>query len=124
LCNEKKFEEAEPAARKAIELDPVSWEANYELGRALYGLDRSAEAELSVQEAIRLNPDDAPIHLLLANIHVKLHNYPALLDDLNTYLKMMPSGPDADQARQLRDKVQQAMANRPTEPQQPPAPRP
>ena len=49
LCNEKKFEDAEPAARKAVELAPSSWQAHYELGRALYGLDRSGEAEPSVQ---------------------------------------------------------------------------
>ena len=64
------------------------------------------------------------MHLLLANIHVKLHNYPALLDDLNAYLKIMPTGADADQARQLRDKVQQALANSQASPAQPPAPQP
>jgi tetratricopeptide (TPR) repeat protein len=124
LDNQKKFEDAEPAARKAVELDPGSWEANYELGRALYGLDRSAEAEASVQAAIKLNPGDGPMHLLLANIHVKLHNYPALLDDLNTYLKIMPSGANAEQARQLREKVEQALANSQGAQQQPPAPQP
>ena len=124
LDNEKKFEEAEPVARKAAELDPGSWEANYELGRALYGLDRSAEAEPRVQAAIKLNPGDGPMHLLLANIHVKLHNYPALLDDLNAYLKIMPSGTDAEQARQLRDKVEQALAKSQAAPAQTPASQP
>jgi Flp pilus assembly protein TadD len=124
LCNEKKFEDAEPAARKAIELAPSSWEAKYELGRALYGLDRSGEAEPTVREAITLHADDGPMYLLLANIHVKLRNYPALLDDLNAYLKLVPTGASADQARQLRDKVEQALAKSQAAPAQPPAPQP
>ena len=120
LCDEKKFAEAEPPARKAVELDQSSWQANYELGRALYGLDRSGEAEPVVQAALKLKLDDGPMHLLLANIHVKLRNYPALLDDLNAYLKIEPTGADADHARDLREKVQQAIANSQTAPAQPP----
>jgi Tfp pilus assembly protein PilF len=124
LCNEKKFADAEPVARKAVELDPGSWEGNYELGRALYGLDRSDEAEASVQAAIKINPGDGPMHLLLANIHVKLHNYPALLDDLNAYLKITPTGAAADQARQLREKIQQALAKSEAAPAESPGPQP
>jgi tetratricopeptide (TPR) repeat protein len=110
LCDEKRFEDAEPAARKAVELDADSWQASYELARALYGLNRLAEAEPVVQAAINLRPDDGALHLLSANIHQRLHNYTALIDDLNAYLKIDPNGEAAAQARQMRDQVQQSLA--------------
>jgi hypothetical protein len=38
-----------------------------------------------------------------------LQNKPALLDDLNAYLKLAPTGPFATQARQQQDEVQQEL---------------
>jgi Tfp pilus assembly protein PilF len=111
LSNNEKFAEAEPLARKAVELDANSWQANSELARALDGLGRASEAETSALEAIKLRPDNANLHLLLANIHGELGNEPALLEDLNTYLKLAPKGQFADQARKQRDEVQQDLQN-------------
>jgi Flp pilus assembly protein TadD len=108
--NNHRFSDAEPLARKAAELDQNAWQAKFELGRALFGLNRDAEAETSAQAAAKLAPDNGPLHLLLANIHMRMRNYPALLGDLNAYLKIEPKGPTADKARQMRDKVQQGLA--------------
>jgi len=52
----QKFAEAEPLARKAVELNTNSWEANSELARALVGLGRAAEAETSALAASKLRP--------------------------------------------------------------------
>jgi Flp pilus assembly protein TadD len=109
FSNGQKFAEAEPLARKAVELNANSWEANSELARALIGLGRAAEAETSARAATKLRPENANLHLLLANIHLELQNKPALLDDLNAYLKLAPTGPFAAQARQQRDEVQQEL---------------
>jgi tetratricopeptide (TPR) repeat protein len=106
-----RFAEAEPLARKGVELDPVSWQANEELARALLGLERYQDAEPSAVEADRLKPNQPPIQLLLADIHLKLRNLPAMLDNLNAYLKLAPTGAQADRVRQTRDQVQQALAN-------------
>jgi hypothetical protein len=54
--------------------------------------------------------------LLLANVHMNEQNYPALLDDLNSYLKLAPTGSLADQARKQRDQVQQALSATPASP--------
>lgn len=109
LSNGERFSDAEPLARKAVGLDPNSWQANSELARALLGLNRAAEAEKSALAAVKLRPDHPLLYLLLANIHGQLQNDAALLDDLNNYLKLAPAGPFADQVRQQRTQVQQAL---------------
>ena len=105
-----RFADAEPLLRKAAEIDPRSWQADSQLARALLGLHRPSEAETSAQAAVALKPDNAELYLVLANAHDQLQNERALLDDLNHYLKLAPTGPFAEQARLSRDKVQQDLA--------------
>jgi Flp pilus assembly protein TadD len=111
LSNNEKFADAEPLARKAVELDANSWQANAELARALDGLGRASEAEASGLAAVKLRPDNANLHLILANIHGELQNEPALLEDLNAYLKLAPAGQFASQVRKQRDEVQKDLQN-------------
>jgi Flp pilus assembly protein TadD len=121
LSNGEHFSDAELLARKAVELDPNSWQANSELARALLGLNRATEAEKSALAAVKLRADHPLLYLLLANIHDQLQNNPALLEDLNNYLKLAPAGPFADQVRQQRTQVQQALGGAQGTPA-PPAP--
>jgi Carboxypeptidase regulatory-like domain/Tetratricopeptide repeat len=116
FLNGHRFGDAEPIARKAVELDSNSWQAQSELARALVGLHRPSEAETSAVSAVKLKPDDAMIYLVLANIHIELQKNDALLEDLNQYLKLAPYGSYAEQARVERDKIQQALALSPTAP--------
>jgi tetratricopeptide (TPR) repeat protein len=125
LSNAQKYADAEVVARKAVELSPNDWRGLGELGRALHGLQRYQDAEAPVAAAVKLAPDNPPLHLLQASIHLQAKNYRAMLDDLNTYLKLVPTGPEADRIREMRDKVQQAVAGAPPAPQSPqPAPAP
>jgi Carboxypeptidase regulatory-like domain len=104
-----RFADAEPVARKGAELDDSSWQGHYELANALYGLGRDSEAEPEAQAAARLQPDQAETHLVLANIHIHLHQYPAVLEDLTAYLTLDPNGANADQARHLQGQIQEAL---------------
>ena len=106
LNNTKRFPEAEALSRKGVELDQSSWHGHFEMARALSGLKRPEEAEKSATMARDLKPDNPAAYLVLANIHIQLRNYVALLKDLDTYLKISPSGPEADQARKTRDDLQ------------------
>jgi len=110
FLNGLRFADAELLSRKAIEIDSNSWQANSQLARALLGLHRSAEGETSATAAIALKPEDADLYLVLANSHIQLRNQRALLDDLNHYLKLAPTGSFAEQARHLHDKIQQELA--------------
>lgn len=117
LTDAKRYSEAETLARKAVELDGNSWQSQLQLARALYGLNRLDDAQQSADEAAKLQPDHAETYLVLANIHGKMLDYTRLVEDLNNYLKLDPTGPQAAQAKQTRDQiVQQARENDPLAP--------
>jgi tetratricopeptide (TPR) repeat protein len=111
LNDSQRFADAEPLARKGVELDAGSWQANTELARSLLGLDRPAEAEKSALAASKLRPENPLLYLVLANVHSQLGNAPALLDDLNNYLRLAPMGSMADQARAQRKQLQDELGN-------------
>jgi hypothetical protein len=111
LSFSQRFAEAEPIARRGVEVDPNSWQANEELGRALVGLNRFQDAEQYALNADKEKPDQPAIQLLLEDIHSHVRNYPALLDNLNAYLRVAPTGSQAEKIRPMRDQLQQALAN-------------
>jgi tetratricopeptide (TPR) repeat protein len=106
LTDKKHFEEAATTARQGISVDASSWRGPFELARALTALKQTEEAEKSAQQSRDLMPDNPPVYLLLANIHIQKKDYPALLRDLDDYLRLSPIGPEADQARKTREHVQ------------------
>jgi tetratricopeptide (TPR) repeat protein len=106
LTDKKHFEEAAKAARQGISVDSSSWRGPFELARALTALKQIDEAEKSAQQSRDLMPDNPSVYLLLANIHIQRKDYPALVRDIDDYLRLSPSGPEADQARKTREHVQ------------------
>jgi len=73
---------------------------------------------------VKLRSDHPLLYLLLANIHGQLQNNSALLEDLNNYLKLAPAGPFAEQVRQQRSQVQQALGDAQGKPATPATPNP
>jgi len=122
--DKENYPEAEPLARKSVELKPDSWQANSELARALVGLNRPAEAEKSALTALKLRPDNALLYLILANAHTQLQNNRALLDDLDNYLKLAPKGQFAEQAREHRKQIQEVLGDAAATPPAPTPPNP
>jgi hypothetical protein len=109
LNNLERFSDAVDQARKGVALDDASWQGHFELARALSALKQPAEAEQNAVIARNLKPDTAQIYLILANIHIQQQNYIALVEDLDGYLKLVPTGAQADQARETRDKLKAAI---------------
>jgi tetratricopeptide (TPR) repeat protein len=109
LNNTKRFSEAETPCRQGLALDGSSWRGHYEMARSLFALKQFEEAEKEATDSRDLKPDNPPIYLILANIHLHRRDYAALLKDLDGYLKLEPAGPEADQARKTRGEVQAAM---------------
>ena len=112
LTDTKRYAEAEDVSRRGISVDASSWRGPFELARALTALKKTDEAEKSAQKSRDLMPDNPPVYLLLANIHIQRKDYPALVRDLDDYLRLAPIGPEADQARKTKERVQ-AMVNAP-----------
>jgi tetratricopeptide (TPR) repeat protein len=106
LTDTKRYPEAETAARRAISVDPTSWRGPFELARTLTALKRPEEAAKSAEKSRDLMPDNPSVYLLLANIHIQTKDYAALTRDLDDYLRLSPTGPEADQARKTREHAQ------------------
>jgi Flp pilus assembly protein TadD len=109
LTDSKRYAEAETIARQAISVDKSSWRGPFELARALTRLDQNDEAEKSAQQSRDMMPDNAPVYLLLANVHIQKKDYQALVRDLDEYLRLAPASAEADQARKTRDRVQASL---------------
>ena len=107
LLDNRDFSEGEKAIRRGIEITLDSWLGHYELGRALLNQDRIEDAEKAALHARSLAPNAAIVYRLLSNIHLRQKNYPALLDDIDAYLKLDPSSPAGVRAKQMREEVQQ-----------------
>jgi tetratricopeptide (TPR) repeat protein len=109
LTYQGKFTEGEGILREALDLNPTSWAGHYCLGWALFALDRLQDAEKSLHEALRWKSDSPETHLLLADIHHRQRDYPALLRDLDEYRKLEPDSPINDKVRDRRDEAEKAI---------------
>ncbi len=120
LSNQQRYREAEPFARRATELNPERWDGQFELARALGGVNRLHEALQVAKLAQEKNPAFADVHLLMANFHIRRGDRRSLLGALDDYLKLRPEGPASDQARATRRQVLEAMRRANAESRPPP----
>lgn len=109
LDEREEYAEAESVTRKGLGLDPDSWTGRYYLALALFGLNRLADAENSVREALRRKTDFPQGHLLLAEIHCREQDYRSLVSDVDEYLKLAPDSPASARAKALRESAQGMM---------------
>jgi tetratricopeptide (TPR) repeat protein len=105
LCDQERFDEAEPLIREGLTLDDTPWIGHLLLAGALFGLDRWDEAEENIHEAILRRPDVSDAYLLLAQIHVRQQDATAVVEDLDAFLKLEPDGAISDQARKAREEL-------------------
>jgi tetratricopeptide (TPR) repeat protein len=108
--------EAEQSIRRGLQLNPNLWLGHYELGRVLLQQNHLDEALASAEQARQLAPGRPIVYRLLSNIHLQQKNYPALLQDLDTYLTLDPSSPAGLRAKQLRDQLQSQAAQHTSSP--------
>lgn len=110
LLNRNQFANGEKILRRGVSLDPNSWLGQYELGRAFLSLNRVKDAEACAVQAQKLAPQAATVYRLLANVHLREKNLPALLADLNAYIQLDPVSPAGLGAIRLREQVQRSLA--------------
>ena len=107
FCQKREYLQAERILQRGVELESGSAVGKYYLAWAQLGLNRLVEAERSAEQALVRNANLAEAYLLLARIHQRERNTPAVARDLEVYLKLDPR---KDFARRLADKIQQEMA--------------
>jgi Tfp pilus assembly protein PilF len=111
-----KFPEAERMVRTGLGIQPDSWRAHYELARILLGEGLPVDAEQSAFESRRLEPKFPTLYVVLANIQLRLGKNEAVIEDLDTYLKLAPDGSYSNQAKQLKEKTEKLLARTPSPP--------
>ena len=94
--------EAEKVLRRGLEMDGNLPEGHAILGMVLLQLDRVEEAEKSAHEALLLNPNFAQAYLVLSEVYARRQEYRQQLQDLNSYLKLQPTGPESERAQRAR----------------------
>ncbi|MGH9744770.1 MAG: carboxypeptidase regulatory-like domain-containing protein [Candidatus Acidiferrales bacterium] len=99
----------EKMIRHGLELSPNFWFGYYELGRAYLAENRMPEAKQSAEQARSLMPTAAIVYRLLANVHMREKDYAALLDDIDTYIKIDPNSAGGAQAKEMRAEVVRKM---------------
>jgi tetratricopeptide (TPR) repeat protein len=86
-----------------LEIEDEAPEGYIVLSEALVKLNRRDEAEKSAKEALLRNPRFAGTYLALADVAASNCDYREQIQDLDTYLKLQPSGPGTEQARRRRE---------------------
>ncbi len=107
LVNKGNSAEGEKDIRHGIELNPNFWLGYYELGRVLLNQKNFADAGKAAEQARSLAPASPIVYRLLSNVHLNEKNYPALLQDLDAYIKLDPDSPAGLRAKELRTQVAQ-----------------
>lgn len=105
-----RYDEAEPLIQRGLSITPQSAAGRYCLGLVQYSLGRTAEAQHSALESVRLDPRLPDTYLLLGHIHQRLHNSQAVLEDVQSYLALAPHGPLRPDALALRERAEQDLA--------------
>jgi tetratricopeptide (TPR) repeat protein len=118
LCQKQELEKAETVIQRGLDLEPGSAIGKYFLGLAQFGLNHLVEAERSVQQAILRKANFAQAYFLLARIHQRQNNSPAVAEDLQAFLKLDPHSRDSKQARAFLKQTQQTQQAQQTSNQQ------
>jgi len=106
LCQKAEFSQAAALLQRALDLDPGSAIGKYYLAWAQFGLNRMAEAERSLEQALLRNAHLGEAYLLLARVHQREKNLPAAFNDLESYLKLEPR---KEQARLLAGQIRREL---------------
>ena len=112
LCQLGEFAQAEVALQRGLDLDPNSANGKYFMALAQLGLNRLLEAERSIQQALLRSPNFPQAYFLLARIHQRENNSPAVVEDLRAYLKLDPHSQGSEQARAFLAQTRQMISQR------------
>lgn len=103
---DSKFDDAIRSLERGQTLAPASWQACFEMGKALVGKARYEPALAQFVRAQALAPNDYPvIHLVKAHAMLALNNYSDAMTELQSYLAKEPNGPNSAQAQKMLDKA-------------------
>lgn len=105
-----KFKDAETSLRASLKVKADTPVAYYYLGRTLNKLNRNEEAEAALLTCLKSSPDDfKEAHRVLAAIYLDRGELARVVEELETYLKVVPTAPDADNLRKVIEQSKRAL---------------
>jgi len=105
-----RYAEAETVLRETLKVKSESAAAYYYLGRTLNKLNRNDEAEAAYLQSVKLSPGEfKEAHRLLAVIYLNRGTHAKVIEQLEIYLKLAPSAPDAADLRKVIAQSKQAL---------------
>lgn len=97
-----RFSDAESVLRKTLKINADSAVAYYYLGRTLNKTGRLEEAEIAYLNCVKKSPGEfRETHRLLAAIYLSRGASQLVVEQLETYLRLVPTAHDADNLRQV-----------------------
>ncbi len=97
---------------RGIGLQPSSWQAYFEMSKALLGKGEYDAALRQVNKAAELAPANySPIHLVRAHALLGIKDYTQAVGELEQFLGANPNGPDSARVRDTLNQVRAFMAS-------------
>ncbi len=110
----KRYADAEPLLREVVKMKSEEAVGHYFLGQAVANLGNFDEAEKELSTAIKLGGDEMKeAHRLLAIIYSARGDKKHAIAELETYLRLNPTTPDAEQLRNVILKLKDSDAPTP-----------
>ena len=119
LVTLRRFADAEPLLKEAVRMKNDSAVGHYFLGQAVANLGNFDEAERELLKAVELGGKEMKeAHRLLAIIYGSRGDKPKTVAELETYLQLNPTTPDAEQLRNIikKNKGEQTTTIAPVQP--------
>lgn len=105
-----KFKDAETSFRHTLKIRADSSVSQYYLGRTLNKLNRNEEAETALLTCLKMSPNDfSEAHRVLAAIYLDRGTLPRVIEELEAYLKVVPTAPDVDNLRKVIEQSKRAL---------------
>jgi tetratricopeptide (TPR) repeat protein len=101
----KLLDQALDALEEAVKLNPRSAVGYFLLGQANYRSNFLEEAEAAFKKSHDLDPHMMPVHLMLANVYVKLEKWDEVIENLDAYLKENPKAADRASVEEMRARI-------------------
>lgn len=113
-----RYQEAETVLRNTLKVKADSAAAYYYLGRTLQKLGRNDEAEKAYLAGTKISPGEfKETHRLLAVYYWERGALQRVVEELETYLKLVPTAPDAADLRKVIDESKRSLQSSPPKPQ-------
>ena len=110
LLQRGETQQGEPLLRQGLALNPHSWQGQFAVGELEAGRGHLESALAAAEQAAALASAQPVVYRLLAVIHLRQKDYPALLADLDAYLRLDPDSPAGLRAKELRAQTQLNLA--------------